>query len=295
MAEGGGVFLDLRYMVFPCLWFYLAGEQALARRRMNDGQLFLLGGVFAFLYEGLFTKGMQDGVSLSGLDWLAVVSGPFEWGMTAVMLFHCLAAFFPRREGASGWGGMLRSVPIWGIAAGAGAVYIWKTWYGHYQVEYLLGPMWPIADIVLAAAAFGLWRLWRRSLERTDAYRNPAWVWVLAGSGLGVLGHGAAAWAGAGLKAPGVLVYMAQILWLAGLGVILWNTWRDRNAVGDEPVHRSRLVLAAAGLRVAGALLLLFLFGPSGDESMAFWSTLVCDLPSKFLFYYAFLTSRLEV
>ncbi|MFA6002865.1 MAG: hypothetical protein WC881_02235 [Elusimicrobiota bacterium] len=295
LVRGPGVFLDLRYMLFPCLWFYLVGEQLLERQRMNDGQVFLLGGAFAFWYEGLFTKGMQDGIAWSGLDWLAVISGPFEWGMIAVMLFHCLAAVSPRCEAGSGLGGLLRSAAIVIIAAGAGAVYVVKTWYGHYQVEYLLGPMWVIADIATAAMGFGLWRLWRRSLASESAYRNPAGVWILAGLGLGLLGYGLLAGVGAGLNAPSALVYMAQAIWSVGLGIGLWNSWRGRQACSDEPVPRSRLVLAAVGLRVTGALLLLFLYGPSGDESMAFWSTLICDFPAKLLFYYAFLTSRLEV
>ena len=54
-------------------------------------------------------------------------------------------------------------------------------------------------------------------------------------------------------------------------------------------------VLAAAAVRVLGSLLLLKFFGAVDDPRMAFWSGLVCDWPSKLLFYYAFLTSRPEV
>jgi len=235
---------------------------------------------------------MQDSFTISGLDWVAVLGGPLEWGMTVVVWLHCLQALLPREEeplSLPGQGVVLAGVPI--LVA---AVYLWKSVFGHFRVEHFLGPMWLIDDVALAGAAVWLWRRYRRSLEG-PSYHNPVWVWALVGLGLWLLGSGILAGACLGLGSPKVLTYTVETFWLAALGTFLWVTWRDRHTYSDDPVRRSRPVLASAGCRVLGTLLLLKLFGATDDPRLAFWSGLLCDWPSKVLFYYAFLTSRLEV
>ena len=178
---------------------------------------------------------------------------------------------------------------IAGIGAVTGMVFLWKSSFGHYRAEHFLGPMWLIDDIALAAAAWGLWRVHRRGGA------HPRWIWGVAGAGLLLLGSGILAQLCGGFGLSKALFYFVQVLWLGGLGLFLWAAWRGRFGAGGEPVSRSRLVLAAAAVRVGGSLLLLALFGSLDDPRMAYWSGLLCDWPSKLLFYYAFLTSRLEV
>ena len=292
LTRGVGVLAEWRTLVFPYLWLYLFIEGRVTRQALNDGQVFLLGGAFSFLYDGLLTKRMQDSFSVSGLDWVAVLGGPLEWGMTVVVWLHCLQALLPREEEPVSLPG--QRVLVAGIPVLVGVVYLWKSVFGHFRVEHSLGPMWLIDDLVLAGAALWLWRRYRRSLEE-PSYHNPTWVWVLAGLGLWFLGSGLLAEACLGVPAPKVSSYTVETFWLAALGIFLWVTWRDRHTYSDDPVRRSRAVLAAAAFRVGGTLVLLKLFGFSDDPRMAFWSGLLCDWPSKMLFYYAFLTSRLEV
>jgi len=292
LARGAGVLAQWRALVFPYLWLYLFIEGRVRRHALSDGQVFLLGGAFSFLYDGLLTKRMQDSFSVSGLDWVAVLGGPLEWGMTAVLWMHCLQAWLPRDEEPAALPG--QGLVLVGVPALAAVVYLWKSVFGHFRVEHFLGPMWLIDDVALAGAALWLWRRYRRSLQE-PSYHNPAWVWGLAGLGLWFLGSGLLAEACLGLTAPKVLAYTVGTGWLAVLGIFLWVTWRDRQAYSDEPVRRSRPALAAMGCRVIGTLVLLKLFGATDDPRMAFWSGLLCDWPSKVLFYYAFLTSRLEV
>jgi hypothetical protein len=292
LARGVGVFADWRTLVFPYLWLYLFLEGRVTGLALNDGQVFLLGGVFSFIYDGLWTKRMQDSVSFCGLDWLAVLGGPLEWGLVVVVWLHCLQALLPRDEEAvslPGQGAVMAVVP-----ALAGAVYLWKSAYGHFRVEHFLGPLWLADDVVLAGAAVWLWRRYRDSLEERS-YQNPAWVWAVVGLGLWFLGSRLLAEACLGMSAPKVLAYTVETFWLAALGIFLWVSWRDRYAHSAEAVRRSRPVLAAAGFRVVGGFVLLKLFGATDDPRMAFWAGVLCDWPSKVLFYYAFLTSRLEI
>ncbi len=292
LSRGAGVLAEWRTLVFPYLWLYLFIESRVRRRALNDGQVFLLGAAFSFVYEGLMTKRMQDSFTVSGLDWVAVLGGPLEWGMAVVVWMHCLQALLPRDEepvAFPGGGVLLAGIPVF-----VAAVYLWKSAFGHFRVEHFLGPMWLIDDLLLAGGAYWLWRRYRRSLEE-PAYHNPVWVWVFVGLGLWFLGSGLLAEACLGIDSPKVLAWTLETFWLAGLGIFLWTTWRDRRLVSDDPVRRSRPVLAAAAVRVLGSLLLLKFFGAVDDPRMAFWSGLVCDWPSKLLFYYAFLTSRPEV
>lgn len=292
LSRGVAVLAEWRALVFPYLWLYLFLDGQVRRRALSDGQVFLLGGAFSFFYDGLLTKRMQDSFTVSGLDWVAVLGGPLEWGMTVVVWMHCLQALLPREEEPASLPG--QGVVLAGVPVLVGLVYIWKSAFGHFRVEHFLGPMWLIDDILLAGGAVWLWRRYRRSLDE-DSYHNPVWVWVFVGLGLWFLGSGLLAEVCLGLSAPKVLSYTVETFWLAALGIGLWVTWRDRHLYSDEPVRRSRPVLAAAACRLVGTLVFLKAFGSTDDPRAAFWSGLLCDWPSKALFYYAFLTSRLEV
>lgn len=289
LSRGFWAFGDFGTILFPYLWFYLIVESLSARSRLKDIQLFLLGGAFSFLYDGLFTKRMQDGLSLVGLDWFAILGGPFEWGMIAVVWFHCLDAVFPRKEAAGK--GFLRTAVITAISLGAIAGYLWKTTYGHYRVQNMLGPLWFLDDIVLACAAWGMWRLSQKSFSEKSQGR-PLWLWGLAGAGLWLLGFSLLAQVFSGYSPKAA--YAIQIVWLGGIAYFLRSVWQCR-CFDDKVVRLSRPVLAAAAFRVAGTLLLLLLFGSGWDVRTAFWSGILCRGPSLMLFYGAFLTSKLEV
>jgi hypothetical protein len=288
LTRGLGAMTEWRGLLFPCLWLYLALEILGRDRQLRDGQVFLLGSAFSFLYDGLWTKKMQEGVALTGLDWVAVLGGPLEWGMIAVLLLHCLRAVAPRE--ASRRPGLGAALLFWSISVCVSAVFLGKTWFGHFRAEHFLGPMWLLDDALLAVVAVWLWRQYKRgTLDR------PAWMWGVAGGGLLILGSGMLAQLCGGFSAPKPIFYFVQAGWLGFLAAAGWAFWRDRLRVDEEPVALSRPVLAAAGLRVGGTLLLLAFFGAVNDSRMAFWAGLICDLPSKMLFYYAFLNSRLEV
>ncbi|MEK7858163.1 MAG: hypothetical protein AAB320_03395 [Elusimicrobiota bacterium] len=294
LLGGLEVFGQLRHLAFPYLWLFLILELLIERYRLNDAQVFLAGAVFSFLYSGLYTKAMHDGLALTGLDWVAVLGGPLEWGMFCVLWFHLLAAVSPRSEGSSGplWPSLLFIAPLTLWAVG---VYLLKTVLGHYQAENALDPFYLFSDALLLAMAWlVLKRLQTLPAAGAAGAKNSPWIWLWVGLGLWLLGSGLLAQVCEGL--PRALLLMVQALWGAGWGIFLWTSWRDRSAYDDTPVRRSRPVLAAAALRVLGTIVLLKLFGPgSEDPRTALWSGVLCDLPSKVLFYYAFLTSRLDV
>lgn len=296
LLGGLEVFGQWRHLAFPYLWLFLIIDLLIEKKRLNDAQVFLLGAGFAFLYSGLYTKAMHDGLALTGLDWVAVLGGPLEWGMFCVLWFHVLGAAFPRSERISGavWPRLLliASVTLWAVG-----VYVFKTAYGHYQAEKALDSFYLLSDAALFAMAwFVLRRLRALPAAGASGAKNSLWVWLWVGLGLWLLGSGLLAQVCDRLGLARALMFFAQALWTAGWGLFLWTAWRDRSAYDDTPVRCSRPLIAAAALRVVGTIVLLKLFGPGeSDPRTALWSGLLCDLPSKVLFYYAFLTSRLDV
>jgi len=66
--------------------------------------------------------------------------------------------------------------------------------------------------------------------------------------------------------------------------------------VAEEPVKDSSLILYAAAWRVAGSIAIVLAYHPAiFDERAAEAYSVLIDLPSRALFSYAFLTSRLDV
>lgn len=296
VALGSGAWIE--GLFFPYLWFYLILEDRIRYGSLDDEGVFTLGAAFAFFYEGLWTKRMQDGTAFLGLDWSAILYGVLGWGMTALLLAHCLRVCAPwpgdgagsRPEPAFGrWNKPLLAV----IGAGAGVIYLWKSSFGHYRAEHFLGPLWIVDDILLAAAGVWLWRA-RKRVAPGAVSRRPRWIFGAAALGLWLLGGSMVSWLCGGFQEPRPILFAAQALWLAGLGLFMWTAW-SRARAGAAVVSSSRPMLAAVALRVAGGLLLPGLFGAGGDPRLAFWSGLVSDWPSQMLFFYAFLTSRVEI
>lgn len=288
---GFGALGHVWLFLFPYLFLFLLADSLIERRRFNDVQVYLLGAVFSLIYLGVYTKEMQTSFSILGIDWVATLGGPLEWGMRLVVWFHCLAVLFPRGEAPrrphwAAWGaaGLIGSCAV--------LVCLFKSYFGHYQAERLLGAFWPLTDIFFMGLA---WLLWSR-LKLRSARQTPFWIWLVAGAGIWLSGSGLLARMAEGFELPHPLFYMIQLTWTGGLAVFGFTSWRDRAAFDDEPLPRSRPVLAAALLRILGVLVMIKLFGPAEENPRAgFWSGVFCDLPSKLLFYYAFLTSRLEV
>lgn len=291
LVGGFGALGGVRLYLFPYLFLFLLADSLIERHRFNDAQVYLLGAGFSFLYLGVYTKEMQTGFALSGIDWVAALGGPLEWGMRLVLWFHCLAVVFPREEKplSSHWA----SWTLVGlIGAAAAFACLFKSYFGYYQAERVLGALWPLTDLLFAGLA---WVLWKR-LTLKEARKNPLWVWGVAGLGIWLSGSSLLARMSEGFELIPPLFYMVQLGWTAGLALFGFTSWRDRAAFDDTPLPRSKAVLAAAALRVLGVLVLLKLFGPAEENPRAgFWAGALCDLPSKLLFYYAFLTSRLEV
>lgn len=288
-------------MAFPYALVLLMAEALTASWALNDSQLFLLGSGFSFLYEGVYAKSMHDGYSYFGLEWASVLGGPLEWGLLLVLWFHTLDALAPRPEET-------KRKPHWGtlfaascIAGAAVLVYALKAAFGYYQADRLLGAFWWLLDLAFVGAAWFFWKRLRLSVERARAsegyrHRPGTWVWVLAVLGLWLLGTGLLAQITSGFDLGQPLFYSGQLIWVGALAAAAWGSWKYRLVMDEEPVRRSRLVLAAAGIRIVGSLLILWLMGPAHEDARAaFLAEFFCDLPSKALFYYAFLTRRLVV
>ncbi|MCR4294019.1 MAG: hypothetical protein NUW21_00685, partial [Elusimicrobia bacterium] len=84
--------------------------------------------------------------------------------------------------------------------------------------------------------------------------------------------------------------------WTAAAGWLFWRLWRERTYADPAAVPGSRPALAAAAWRAAGALLLAAWLGADlNDVSAAGIFSAAIDWPSRTLFAWAFLTSRLKV
>lgn len=257
VLEGG-----LWTWLFPWVLLYLLADRA-AQRGGGDVKVFLVGAAFSLVYNGAYTKDMQNGFARFGLSPFGLLASPLEWGMVAVLWLHLTDAVLPRRDRQPLWASLLGAF----VAGSAAVVYGVRLAYDHFPGEKFLGPFWFLYDLLFAA---GAWALARAPHES---------VWPVVGAGLWVL----AARLIAGLPVPGVLVWTLQLAWAALLGCAGWVTWRDRRAFDDEPRRADRVALTAAGLHGLSALV-----GFS-------WLSLPFDLASKLVFAYALLTRRLRV
>lgn len=178
----GGALILLRDLFFPYLWLFLALDWLIARRHLNDRQVFACGAAFSFLYSGIYTKVMHDGLSPLGVNWGALALEPVEWGIFSVLWFHLLDALFPRAESRVLGAGAASAALIAGLALAAG-VYALRMSSGFYYIERFevrFGFLW---DIVFAVAAAGLLkRAWRGdpgAAPRLSRSRLALWAGAL--------------------------------------------------------------------------------------------------------------------
>lgn len=282
--------------VVPYLAGFLALELLLRRRGARGAaQVFVLGAAFALVYEGVYAKSVLDGLGVLGAETGAVAAACFDWGMLAVLAAHLVSRRFPRasrREEPGRPGVALAGGVLIFLAFCMASVYLVKTWFGHYVAERGIGPTWLLTDVLFLA---GAWLLGRRALEREDG-EPPRWVYALCAFAVCAPAMQTFfTWADT-FSWPGPLTFVIGSAWAAACAVGFWNLWRWRGAVDEAPVKDSPLVFYAAAWRVAGSAAVLLAYHPAVfDERAAAAYAVLVDLPSRAMFSYAFLTTRLDV
>lgn len=284
------------HLVFPYLWLFLLLEAGRARRRIEDGEVFLAGAAMAMLYGGVYAKDLQYGAHPFGVDWLGTLCALFDGGMTAVLAFHAADRIRARGDEEPAEAGMATLVFLVFALGAAASVYGVKTALNFYRADRMLDDTWLVADLLFAAAAWALARrAWTRSEEDREAGRER-WVWALAALAVWLPGARLIARACLAVELPGVLLYFFVGAWTASAGWLFWSLWRERGHGDLFAVSGSRPALAAAAWRAAGALLLALSLGEDlNDSSAAGLFSAAVDWPSRALFAWAFLTSRLKV
>ncbi len=287
--------LGVWHFIFPYFWLFLLLESTRARRRTEDGAVFLAGAAMAMLYGGVYAKDLQHGSHLFGVDWLGALCAVFDGGMTTVLALHLAARLRPRGEDEPEMSLPVMIFLVFGLGASA-AVYGVHTAFNFYRADRMLGPTWLIADVLFAAAA---WKLARRakdvSEDGEDSGREP-WVWSLAAFAVWLPGARFIAQLCAAVELPGVLMYFFVGAWTFAAGGLCWRLWKERGHADISPVPRSRPAEAAALWRAAGALVLVAALGAElNDARAAGIFSAAIDWPSRALFAWVFLTSRLKV
>lgn len=292
------------HFLFPYLWLFVLLEAARAKARVEDGEVFLAGAAMAMLYGGVYAKDLQHGLHPFGIDWPGSVCAAFDWGMTAVLALHVAERAFPRERAApddseepAGPAPQVLTLSFLAFTAGtAAAVYAVKTAFNFYRADRMLGPTWLVSDLLfLAASALLARRAWREAREE-EAGQRPPWVWALAGfvvwlPGASLVGRACLA---AGL--PSVLMYFFVGAWSAVSWGLCWRLWRERGHAETRPLSGAKPAMTAALWRAGGALMLIATLGYdlNAERTAGLFSVLI-DWPSRALFAWAFLTSRLRV
>jgi hypothetical protein len=288
----------LWHFVFPYLWLFILLEGCRARRRMSDGTVFLAGAAMAMLYGGVYAKDLQHGFHPLGVDWLGSLCALFDGGMTTVLALHVADRLRPRGGEEPAEMGMLAVIfLVFGLGAAA-AVYGVKTAFNFYRADRMLGSSWLVADILFAAAA---WAFARRAMrlseseEQAEEGREP-YIWGLAAFAVWLPGARLVAVLCEAVGLPSVLLYFFAGAWTVGALMIFWRLWKERGHGESIPASGSRPALAASLWRAAGAIALVLAFGAELTEPRVsgIFSAAI-DWPSRALFAWVFLTSRLRV
>lgn len=284
------------HLVFPYVWLFVLLESSRARRRTDDGVVFLAGASMAMLYGGVYAKDLQHGFHPLGVDWLGVLFALFDGGMTSVLALHVAERLRPRKEAEAPEMGLLTIIFLVFTVAAAAAVYGVKTSFNFYKADRMLDSYWLVADILFLAGAWVLARQARDRSEEGDDEGRADWIWRVAAFSVWLPG---ARFIGAlctAYELPDALMYFFVGGWTVAALVVFWRLWKERGHFDPTPVSSSRPALIAAGWRVAGSLLLILWLGADLNDMRTggFFSTFV-DLPSRALFAWAFLTGRLKI
>lgn len=296
--------IGLWHFLFPYLWLFVLLETARAKGRVEDGEVFLAGAAMAMLYGGVYAKDLQHGLHPFGIDWPGSVCAAFDGGMTTVLALHVAERAFPRAaavsEDSAEPGGPVPQVltlAFLAFVAGTGAaVYGVKTAFNFYRADRMLGPTWLVSDILFLATAAVLARRAWRDVTEGEAAQRPSWVWLLAGFAVWLPGASLTGRACLAAGLPSVLMYFFVGAWTAASWGLGWRLWRERGHAETAPQSGARPAMTAALWRAGGALMLIAMLGYdlNAERTAGLFSVLI-DWPSRALFAWAFLTSRLKV
>jgi hypothetical protein len=292
-ARGGDALTDVGSWLVAYLLPFLVIELLRARRRLLDAEVFMLGAAAGLLVDGVYAKTLQEGGFVLGVDGLGALFALFDRGMVAVLALHVVDALLPRREDAPS-PGLPERIAAGTIASGAVVVYLFRTITSRYRYERALGATWLLADLLFAGAAAALIR---RALARAAEGEEPerdAWVWALAGLCVWLPGYWAIARVADGWS--GFVVGFLSFLWSVFTGFLGWRLWMERAYVDHEPRRASPFALGVAAWRLVAAFAIVAWFGSASDNTAAAGAFQVfVDLPTRFVFAWLFLASRLSV
>lgn len=282
-AFGPGALLNVGRWLFPYLALFLAIDLFRARRALGDREAFLLGGAAGLLHDGAWAKLLQEGTLLLGVDWVNALSTALEWGLISVAALHWAAAVDLKPARGARW--EKAALAVIGVLAFAG--YLIDLRLGDTLAARAIGPTWLLADLLfLGAAAALVWQAWRHSGHA----RRERWLILLAGF---------AAWLPTAQFIarlgdwPSPWVLLLLVAWTFGFVWYARRLWHRRGWEHGEPRRSYYPLLALAGGRLAGALLIWLSY--EGDPRAGFAFSFVVDLPSKLVFFHSFLSTRVEV
>lgn len=283
------------HFIFPYLWLFILLEGRRARRSLGDGEVFLAGAAMAMLYGGIYSKDLQHGFHPFGIDWLGAPGAAFDGGMTTILALHVSGRLWPRVQSKPREMGAATICLLVFVLLAAAVVYGVKTAFHFYRAERMLGATWLVGDLLFAFAAWTLARRALHSAEDGEAGREP-WVWWLCAGCVWLPGARIIARACMAAELPGALLYVFVAVWTFGLLGVCRRLRRERGRVDLIAVSGSRPASAAALWRAAGTLLLVAALGAElNDVRAAGIFSAAIDWPSRALFAWAFLTSRLKV
>ena len=292
VARLGWEAIGIWRFLFPFLGLFLVIESIRARRRVEDGEVFLLGAAAALLYAGVYTKSLQHGLQPLGVNWMGAVETAFDGGMTAVLALHVLAYARPRASEET------PNVFLFGylaaILAGAACVYAIKTSFNFYQGETLLRSTL-FGDVLFIMLAGALVRRAKKQPEAVSSSGRDLWIFALAAvvvwlPGARFIAHLCAI---SGMRE--LMLYTAVGAWTTAIAGLFRRLWLEPREP-DAPAVHSREATGAAAWRACGTLLLVLIIGSMQTDGRAEGMLAVLiDLPTRVLFACIFLTSRLSI
>lgn len=278
-----------RYL-FPCLCLFLFIEIVRARRRVEDGEVFLMGAAMALLYAGVYTKSLQHGFHPFGINWMGAAEAGFDGGMTAVLALHAFGYARPRADAASPKALLYAGLAV--ILTGAACGYALKTSLNLYDAEILMGSTL-FGDLFFAALAGALFFRAKKQSEAPSLPGREPWIVGLAAFAVWFPGARFIAHLCAMSGMRELMLYTAVGAWTAAI-YVLFRKWRQPRETDAQSL--SREAMGAAIWRACGAIAIALIIGSMQTDGRAEGMLAVLvDLPTRALFAWIFLTSRLAI
>ncbi len=292
VARLGWEAIGLWRFLFPFLSLFLFIEIVRARRRVEDGEVFLLGAAAALLYAGVYTKSLQHGLQPLGVYWMRVVEVAFDGGMTAVLSLQVLA--FARPRAKTKIPNAFLFLGLAAILAGAACVYAIKTSFNFYQGETLMRSTL-FGDVLFIMLAGALIRRAKKQSEASSSSGREPWIFALAAVVVWLPGGRFIAHLCliSGLRELGL--YTAVGIWTVGIVVSFRKLWLEPRET-DIPAVHSREAAGVAMWRACGTILLVLIIGSMQTDGRAEGMLAVLiDLPTRAVFAFIFAKYRLKV